>query len=114
MLTREQLLAPCKRQIETTKFRGGEISVREMSAGELMAFQRSIEVRSKKNGVTEADPDTFAAKLIVRCVCDKDGNRVMQDNDWEALQQKWSSSEVQVVLPIATRLNGYSSTEGNA
>jgi hypothetical protein len=114
MLTRDQLLAQCKRKIEPAKFRDGEIFLREMSAGELMAFQRSIEIRSKKNGVTEADPDTFAAKLMVRCICDKDGNRAMEDSDWEALQQKWSSSEIQTLLPIATRLNGYASTEGNA
>jgi hypothetical protein len=113
MLTREQLLAPCKRNIQTAKFRNGEIFLREMTAGELMAFQRSIEVRSKKNGATEADPDTFAAKLMVRCICDRDGNRAMEDGDWEALQQKWSSSEIQALLPIATRLNGYASTEGN-
>ena len=112
MLTREQLLAPSKRPAEAFKFRDSEIFLRGMTAGELISFQRSIQ--SKKNGTIDVDQDSFGAKLLVRCIVDKTGTRLLQDDDWALLNKTWDAEEFQPALTIALRLNGYGSTEGNA
>jgi len=113
MVTREQLIAPSKRPIErvTLAEPRGEIMMRGMSAGELIAFQKSIQ--PKKNGAALDDDTTLAAKLIVRCVVDKDGNRLMQDDDWKYVLSEWSGAELMAAQSIIMRLNGYGSAEGN-
>jgi hypothetical protein len=113
MLTREQLIAPSKRPIEKVMLPDrGEILMRGMSAGELMSFQRSVQ--SKKNGAASDDDTTLAAKLIVRCIVDRDGNRLMQDDDWKYVLSQWSGAELIAAQNIIMRLNGYGSAEGNA
>jgi hypothetical protein len=76
-----------------------------------MHFQKAIS--SKKNGVASVDEDTFAAKLLVRCIVDDAGKRILQDDDWQALQN-WPAADFQKATSVAMRLNGYGSAEGNA
>lgn len=111
-LNRDQLLSDTKRPIETVRLtdKGGEILVRGITAGELMHFQKAIS--SKKNGVASLDEDTFAAKLLVRCIVDETGKRILQDDDWQALQN-WPAADFQKATTVAMRLNGYGSAEGN-
>jgi hypothetical protein len=113
MLTREQLLTTFKRSSETVKVPelGGEIIIRGISAAELLSFQRSVQ--SKKNGAIAIDEDSFAAKLLVRCIVDASGKRVLTDTDWEPLME-WPAAAFQRCTTIAMRLNGYGSAEGNA
>lgn len=115
MLTKEQLLKTVKRpsvKVEMPEF-GGEILLRGISAGELMTFQKSIEKPSKKNGEFEIDRETFGPKLLVRCIVDKDGNRVFADEEWESFNG-WPVSAFQRATAAALKLNGYSgSAEGN-
>jgi hypothetical protein len=93
---------------------GGEILLRGISAGELMAFQKAIKKPGKKNGEFEIDEETFGAKLLVRCIVDKEGNRMFNDEEWGALNE-WPVSAFQRASSVAMKLNGYSgSAEGNA
>jgi len=112
MLTREQLLAVAKRSSETVKLPelGGEVIIRGITAGELMTFQKAVQ--SKKNGSVAVDEDTFAAKLLVRCIVDQAGKRILNDGDWEPLME-WPAAAFQRVTTVAMKLNGYGSAEGN-
>jgi hypothetical protein len=113
MVTREQLIAPSKRPIERVTLPDrGEIMMRGMSAGELISFQRSLQP-NKKNGAVPDDDTTLAAKLIVRCIVDKDGNRLLQDDDWKYVLSSWSGAELIATQSVIMRLNGYGSAEGN-
>jgi hypothetical protein len=115
MLSKEQLLATVKRPTEKVKLEefGGEVLLRGMSAGELMSFQKAIQKPLKKNGQIEIDEETFAAKLLVRCIVDKNGNRFFGDDEWQALNG-WPVAAFQKAATVAMRLNGYSgSAEGN-
>lgn len=112
MLTREQLLSTFKRSSETVKLPelGGDVVIRGITAAELMTFQKSVQ--AKKNGSIAVDEDTFAAKLLVRCIVDKDGKRILSDEDWQPLME-WPASAFQRCTSVAMRLNGYGSAEGN-
>jgi hypothetical protein len=115
MLSKEQLLATVKRPTEKVKLEefGGEVLLRGMSAGELMSFQKSIQKPGKKNGQIEIDEETFGAKLLVRCLVDKSGNRLFHDDEWQSLND-WPVAAFQKATSIAMKLNGYSgSAEGN-
>lgn len=115
MLSKEQLLATAKRPTEKVELPelGGDILLRGISAGELMGFQKAIQKPAKKNGHIEVDEDTFGAKLLVRCIVDKQGNRLFGDDEWQAFNE-WPVSAFQKAMSVAMRLCGYSgSTEGN-
>lgn len=113
MLTREQLLSTFKRSSETVKLPelGGEVIIRGITAAELLTFQKAVQ--SKRNGSMAVDEDTFAAKLLVRCIVDQAGKRILTDDDWQPLME-WPAAAFQRCTTIAMRLNGYGSAEGNA
>jgi hypothetical protein len=111
MLTRDQLLAAYTPPSETVTLptMGGEVIMRGFTAGELIKFQRFV---SNKAG--DVDETTFGAKLLVRTIVDADGNRVLNDEDWKAVQG-WPAKDFQAASDAAMRVCGYTdrSAEGN-
>jgi hypothetical protein len=53
------------------------------------------------------DEDLFAARLIVQCVTDKEGNRILEDGETD-LVLRWPGSAVTKIAQAAMRVNGLS------
>jgi hypothetical protein len=60
---------------------GGTVYIRVMSVGEMEAYQR--EFAEKREGM-----DQWRAKLLVRCLCDKDGKTLFTHDQVEKLGTK--------------------------
>jgi hypothetical protein len=115
-LNRDALLAlkvECPTETVDVKEFGAPVIVKGMDAKELTRFQKSLEKPGKKAGEVEIDNETFAHKLLVRCLVDGKGERLLKDDEF-ALLQKWPGSVFHKLSQVAMRLNGYSSAEGNS
>jgi hypothetical protein len=78
---------------------GTSLYVRDMSGGE----RDQWEMVAFKDG--KVSPEHFRAKLLVRCLCDEQGQRVFQDSDTEALSAK-SATVLARLYEVAARVNG--------
>jgi len=103
-LNREGLLAAAKCPTETVELPEGTVRLRGMTGRDLIAFQKSM---------GDKDEDSFAARLLVRCIIDADGSRVFADDDWPALLD-WSGAVIQRLATVALRLCGYGTDAGNS
>lgn len=114
MLTRDKLIAKVSLLSEVVHLpeMGGDVLVRGMTAAELLNFQAAVNV-GKKNGAASIDEKTFPMKLLVRCIVDEKGNRILGDDDWSSLDQ-WPATAFQRAAAVALRVNGYGSAEGNS
>lgn len=85
LLTREKLLAKQKLQIEKVDLEGNDyVYVREMTGHERDEYEQAlIRVRNNPDGTMtrESTFEDFRAKLLVRTLCDKDGNNLLQPTD---------------------------------
>jgi hypothetical protein len=88
---------------------GVSVVVRGLTGKEQTALYK---VAGKKGG-SGVDEDTFAAKLIASCLVDKDGQRLLQDCEWEVVNEKLVQS-FSKVAQAAMRVNGFSSEPGNS
>lgn len=125
-LTRDALLSAkntCPSETVNVPELGGSVIVRGLMAGELTSFQKAVQKLDPKkaNGKSEPseplevaiDEDTFAAKLLVRCLVSEKGERLLQDDEW-GLTQQWPGIAFQRLAAVALRLSGYvGSAEGN-
>lgn len=113
-LSREALLAAAKCPTETVEVPelGSAITLRGMTGRELIMFQRSVD-KAKKTGEAAIDEESFLAKLLVRCIVDDDGSRLLEDDDWQAVLE-WPGVMVQRLTSVALRLCGYGTDEGNS
>lgn len=114
MLTRDKLLAKVTLLSEVVHLpeMGGDVLVRGMTAAELLSFQAAVST-GKKNGTTVAvDEKSFPSKLLVRCIVDEKGKRILNDDDWQVLEA-WPAAAFQRAASVALRVNGYESAEGN-
>lgn len=83
-LTREQILASndTKLMERDVPEWGGSVFIRIMSVGERDAYENEWSL-SKHKGM----PD-FRTKFLVKCLCDKDGNRLFTEADIAVLREK--------------------------
>ena len=106
-LNREALLATAKCPTEKVTIPQGTVIVRGMTGRELIAFQRSVTAANGK----AVDDTAFPAKLLVCCLVDEKGQRLLKDEDWEAVLNM-PGAVVQKLTTVALRLCGYGD-EGN-
>lgn len=96
-MTREQILS-AKPTIEgpiDVPTWGGAVHVRRLSAVEMFRWGTS----------DRGDDNTAAAaSLVVRCVCDDLGTRLLNDEDAATLQNQ-DASVLELLYPIAAKLN---------
>ena len=52
--------------------------------------------------------DDFRAKLVVNCVCDKEGINILKPEDFATLSQNMSAYRLVKIADAAGRLNGIS------
>jgi hypothetical protein len=90
---------------------GGKILLRGMTGGELVEFQQKVAEGARKK--TNGQNWEFPAKLLVRCIINDEGERVLEDEDWQAAQQ-WPGSVFQKLVSVAMRLNGFSLGAGES
>lgn len=98
-LSRETLLRIATPRIETVQSEalGGAIRIKRMSVGERDSF-----LAATKNG---EDMSNFKAELLVRCICDESGNRILSDSDAVAFG-KHPPETVDPIAKAAWSLNG--------
>ena len=112
MLSREQLLAGGKRptKVITLPSMGGDVILRGFSAEELVDFQKWVALKKGE----KFEEMIFASKLVVRCLVDESGNRVLTDDDWK-LVKEWPALEFRVITNAALEINGLRDPEeGNS
>src|SRR5262245_13555448 len=113
MATRDELLS--LKAVPTDNIKvpelGGTIRLRGLTGRELLGFQRSLEL-GKQNGASMQDQDGFPAKLLVRCIVDDNGDRILRDEDWPSVLE-WPGTVMQRLASAAFRLCGYGADEGN-
>lgn len=104
LATRDQILGADDLDFEDVYVERWKLTVRVkvMSATEYDAFQKSvIEMKGKD---VQQNITNKRAKLLARCLCDKDGKRLFTEADIEALGRK-SSVPLDQLIEVASRLN---------
>lgn len=105
-LSRDQILEADdldREQVDVPEW-GGPVYVREMTAAERDAFEAEILDR-KSDGEVEVDLQNIRARLLVRVLCDEDGDRLFDDADIEPLSRK-SGAVMGRLFQVAQKLNG--------
>jgi hypothetical protein len=106
VLSRDKLLK-VKAEVPTEKISvpelGGEVIIRGMTGKEQTIFNRSV---VKKGGDrNEVDDELFASKLIVQCLTDEKGERLLKEDEF-AIVQGWPASVFQKLAQASLRVNG--------
>ena len=109
-LDREGLLQ--KEELEVVRVdlddNGTHVFVRQMTGRERDRFEQSLlkEVRDKRGNIDyKRSLEDFRAKLAVHCVCDEDGNNLLQPGDTETLSTNMSAFKLERIVNEAQRLN---------
>jgi hypothetical protein len=82
-------LKAISRKSETVDISGDEVTVSELTATEYMAVYNNPRVLDEKGVV---DGLKFTALLIARCVVDKDGDRMLTDDDIDMVAEGSSAA----------------------
>jgi hypothetical protein len=100
-LTREQILASRKdrkpTRIDVPEW-GGEVYIRVLSAQDQMQMSEGTK------------PQDMPITVILHCLVDENGERILQDDDFDALAQE-DFPVIMRVFSQAARLNGLSTKE---
>lgn len=85
--SREMFLAPAKRRFRDVYLpvRGQWVRIRSLTEGEKEAFEASL--RDKSGEVTNESAKASRRKLIVLCIVDDQGNRLLSDADVDAMSE---------------------------
>jgi hypothetical protein len=103
MLKREDLLQPPALAREIVELPGlGTVIVRELTQAEFADLVASLATDRGR----PYDPQ-YSLKLLVRCLVDEHGNRLLRDEDVEVLG-RWPASVLRVAIEAADRLNNLS------
>src|SRR4030042_110875 len=99
-LSKMDILGASDRAIQTVAVPewGGDVSMRALSARERDAFELSVNDGKRK------DMANLRARLLVRCLCDEQGNRIFEDSDADALGAK-SARAAERLFDIARTLH---------
>jgi len=87
-------------EVKPVTLRGEKLYVREMNGTERDAYEAQ-QLSANKAG---SGLENFRARLLVRVIVDKDGNRVFGDDDVAALG-KLPAREIRKAFDIASKLN---------
>ena len=82
----------------------GGVYVRSLMGDELDSYQGSMLAKNGK-GKQVVSYDNMRTKLVVRTICDQDGNRLFTDNQ-TALLSKKNAAGLSRVFEVAARLSG--------
>lgn len=99
IITRELLLAAkdsLPRETKTVEELGGEVIIRGLTSAERDDFEISV----GKYG-----PANMRARLVVKCMINEEGGRVLEDSDADALGQL-AGTIVDSLFDVASRLSG--------
>jgi hypothetical protein len=113
-LNREALLAAAKAPlpIEKVTVDGlGEVYVKGLSGKERDVWEGSLLVGSGKR--QRVDHANLRAKLVVRCIVDADGNRLLKDDDVETIGEM-RADQLAPLYDKAAELSGLSEKDMDA
>jgi hypothetical protein len=103
-VTREKLLAAKidlpKEEVDVPEL-GGKVNVRGMSGKHLSAFYKSV----RKGKSMEIDEETFNARLVVSCLVDGKGERLLKDEEYTVIMD-WPGPVYNKLVSSAMRVNG--------
>ncbi len=85
---------------------GGDVCVRMMTS----AARDRLEAEM---AAFRGDMTNFRARLLVRCLCDEQGNQLFKDSDAVALGEK-SAAALNRLFNVATELNNFTAAEVEA
>ncbi len=105
MISRDQLLAPkLERKSVACPELGGDVFVQSMTSADRDSFD------AEQHAVKDT-PDVFKnfrARLVVRCIVDEAGNRVLSDQDAETFGRQ-NARVVDRIFDVARELSGIGS-----
>lgn len=106
-LTREDILRSVGHAVEPVEVPewGGTVYLRTLTAGELLALNAT----AHEDASTPSPP--MIARLLVACLCDESGKRLLTDADAAALESK-PAPILYRLYRVAGRLNGLDAVEG--
>ncbi len=107
-LTREQFLIKQDLQVEKVDLGNGDVAlIRQMTAKEKELFERSLTREVMRDGKTEVETstDSFRAKLLIRTVCDKDGNLLLKQEDIPTLMNNMTAFRMELIFDAAQKIN---------
>lgn len=112
-LTKDAILAcvDLKREAVEVPEWGGTVWVRELTAGEMDAWEQyCVDLRASK--LKDTIPN-IRAQLLVKCVCTEAGERLFTDKEAERLGGK-SSRALRILWDAALKINGLGKDEVEA
>lgn len=103
LLTKATILAAndLRKELVAVPEWGGEVYVRTMTGTERDIFETELLT------ATKGTSSNIRAKLLARCLCDENGERLLSDKDIAELGKK-SASALDRCFAVAQRLNGFS------
>lgn len=123
-LTRNAILNSKDRAVKEVEVKewGGVVYIREMSGRERFDLQdrmKQLMDDAAKGGETGEEAIGVAiisagarGELLVRCLCDKDGELIFSEDDVDQIEMK-NSNVVQRLFELATSFNGMSTEDGD-
>ena len=112
LLTRDQLLTPVERKIVRVDLSElGEdchVFVQGMTAKGRSHFERQFAGKSER--ASERRMAEIRERLMIACVCDGEGNRLLNKDDVEALGQQ-AASVVELIVDACQKVCGMSSDD---
>ena len=91
----DQLFSPCKRRFKTVTLpvRRATVRIQSLTEREVSCYQ-SVCIASGGSGLKRARLEDANRRLIVLCVVDGEGNRLLNDTHMEALSE-WDGADTQ-------------------
>ncbi len=98
--------ASCPQEtVEVPEF-GGAVIVRGMSGAQMAEFDKAVMGPIDGDKPPQVDQDLFAPMLLVHCLVDEKGSRLLKDSDLPKVKA-WPASAFRRLATIAMRLNGF-------
>lgn len=87
---------------------GGMVTLRALTGAERDAYEASMVLT--EGGDRRANMHNIRARLVARCLCDDEGNRLFSDDEIELLGAK-SGAALARLFEVAKRLSGLSNED---
>lgn len=112
ILTRDQIFSVPDRTYEEVYVSewSGSVRMQSLTAKELEAYQKSNRGKVDKSGNAQILWEGSAARLVVKCAVDQDGNRLFGDDDALELGRK-SAAAINRLFKTACEMNGITEKE---
>ena len=109
-LTRDQIVSEHPLRVQDVDVPEWEGSVRIRELGALEAEQFWAGIVKDRGPKGDGTPPNFRARLLVECIVDDDGKRMLQAGDEDVLANK-SSAVLQRLFDVACELSGITEAE---